>query len=168
MFCSGTNYRCLWTGPKLRLEKPSNFYLSRGGDILRSGHFKRFIYRRTHGNRNRKHQKFSCLYPKYTNLVVFSIPTSSFFFNLFCRTCLSPPFFVLGPAWISYWMALAVWHKTHTLTNFRHPPRQRWRFFTTSAASAMPAMLCEGARAAFPRNHLRRSHRGMGRWKLFY
>jgi hypothetical protein len=39
------------------------------------------MYRRTRGNRNRKHQKFSCLYPKYTNLVVFSIPTSSFFFQ---------------------------------------------------------------------------------------
>jgi hypothetical protein len=49
----------------------------------------------------------ACIYPKYTNLVVCSIPTSSFFFDLFWRTCLSPPFFVLGPAWISYWMALA-------------------------------------------------------------
>jgi hypothetical protein len=35
-------------------------------------------YRRTRGNIIWKRQKFSCLYPKYTNLVVCSIPTSSF------------------------------------------------------------------------------------------
>jgi hypothetical protein len=101
-----------------------------------------YLKQSTCGNIIWKRQKFSCLYPKYTNLVVCSIPTSSFFFDFFWRTCLSPPFFVLGPAWISYWMALAAWHKTQTLTNFRHPPRPRWSLFTTLAASAMPAMLC--------------------------
>ncbi len=99
-------------------------------------------YPRTCSNINWKSQKFSCLYPKYINLVVCSIPTSRFFFDFFWRTCLSPPFFVLGPAWISYWMDLAMWHKTQALTNLHHPPRPRWSLFTTSAASTMPAMLC--------------------------
>ena len=64
-------------------------------------------YRRTRSNIIWKRQKFSCLYPKYINLVVCSIPTSIFIFDVFWRTCLSPPFFVLGPTWISYWMDLA-------------------------------------------------------------